>query len=61
MNPAIPVEGITCAVKVAEILIDMGLHTTRVGQYGRLPARKELVGLEEFWNHDIYSNNKPEA
>lgn len=51
-------EGITCAVKTAEIMIDMGLKTTRAGQYGKLPARKELVGLEEFHAHDIYSNGK---
>lgn len=51
-------EGISCAVKVAETFIDLGLHTTRVGQYGTLPARKELVGFEEFQPHSIYSNNK---
>jgi allantoin racemase len=51
-------EGISCAVKVAENFIDLGLKTTRVGQYGKLPARKELVGFEEFQPHDIYSNNK---
>ena len=33
-------EGISCAVKLAEILIDLGLHTTRVGQYQPLPKTK---------------------
>ncbi|HSQ28173.1 MAG TPA: aspartate/glutamate racemase family protein [Anaerolineales bacterium] len=41
-------EGIACAVKLAEVLIDLGLRTTRVGQYLPLPKQKPLVGFPEF-------------
>jgi allantoin racemase len=41
-------EGIACAVKLAEILIDLNLHTTRVGQYQPLPQPKVLKGFPEF-------------
>ena len=43
-------EGISCAVKLAEILIDLELRTTRVGQYLPLPKPKTLEGYPEF-NH----------
>jgi allantoin racemase len=32
-------EGIACAIKLAEILVDLGLRTTRVGQY-QLPTNR---------------------
>lgn len=51
-------EGITCAVKLAEALIDLGLHTTRVGQYLPLPQQKGLVGFEEFQSMYCYTNGK---
>ncbi len=41
-------EGISCAVKLAEILIDLELNTTRVGQYLPLPKPKALKGYPEF-------------
>jgi allantoin racemase len=41
-------EGISCAVKLAEILIDLGLITTRVGQYLPLSKPKALKGYPEF-------------
>jgi allantoin racemase len=41
-------EGISCAIKLAEILIDLGLQTTRVGQYALLPESKNLKGFPEF-------------
>jgi len=41
-------EGISCAIKLAEILIDLGLQTTRVGQYAQLPESKNLKGFSEF-------------
>ncbi len=45
----IPVlEGVSCAVKLAEILIDMHLHTSRVGQYSTIPENKPLDGWPEF-------------
>jgi allantoin racemase len=43
-------EGVSCAVKLVEILIDMGLHTTRVGQYKLLPETKRLKGFDDFRN-----------
>jgi allantoin racemase len=43
-------EGVSCAVKLVEILIDMDLHTTRVGQYTLLPETKRLQGFEDFRN-----------
>jgi allantoin racemase len=43
-------EGVSCAVKLVEILIDMDLHTTRVGQYTLLPETKRLKGFENFRN-----------
>ena len=49
-------EGIACAVKLAEILIDLGVRTTRVGQYLRLPKQKQLVGFPEF--QDLYCFTK---
>jgi allantoin racemase len=45
-------EGISCAVKLVENLIDMGLTTTRVGQYTPLPETKDLVGFDRF--KDLY-------
>ena len=41
-------EGIACAVKLAEVLIDLQLHTTRVGQYLPLSKPKKLKGFVEF-------------
>jgi allantoin racemase len=41
-------EGVSCAVKLVEILIDMGLHTTRVGQYKLLSETKNLKGFDDF-------------
>lgn len=41
-------EGVSCAVKLVEILIDLGLHTTRVGQYTLLPEPKNLKGFDDF-------------
>ena len=41
-------EGISCAVKLVEILLDLGLHTTRVGQYLPLTQPKGLKGFSEF-------------
>lgn len=41
-------EGISCAVKLAEILIDLELQTTRVGQYLPLPKPKALKGYSDF-------------
>jgi allantoin racemase len=45
-------EGVSCAVKLVEILIDLGLRTTRVGQYFPLPESKILCGYPEF--KDLY-------
>src|SRR6056297_3662126 len=45
----IPVlEGISCAVKLVESMLDLGLHTTRVGQYAPLPETKPLKGFPGF-------------
>lgn len=41
-------EGISCAVKLAELLIDLRVVTTRVGQYHPLPETKALDGWPEF-------------
>jgi allantoin racemase len=41
-------EGITCAVKLAENMIDLGMKTTRVGQYEPLSETKPLKGFPEF-------------
>lgn len=41
-------EGISCAVRLSEMLIDLNLHTTRVGQYLPLPKSKKLTGFEDF-------------
>ncbi len=41
-------EGVSCAVKLTEILIDLGLRTTRVGQYTPLPEPKNLKGFPAF-------------
>lgn len=48
-------EGIACAVKLAEILIDLGLKTTRVGQYTPLPKHKKLKGYAEFQHLENFS------
>ena len=50
-------EGVSCAVKLCEILIDLGLHTTRVGQYTLLPETKNLKGFDEF-RHLYWVKNK---
>lgn len=41
-------EGVSCAVKLVEILIDLGLKTSRVGSYYPLPVAKPLKGMPEF-------------
>ncbi len=51
-------EGITCAVKLAEMLIDLHLHTTRVGQYLPLPKPKELKGFGEFQHLENFQVKK---
>jgi allantoin racemase len=43
-------EGVSCAVKLVENMIDLGLYTTRVGQYALLTETKPLIGFEEFQN-----------
>lgn len=48
-------EGISCAIKLAEILIDLNLHTTRVGQYQPLPKPKKLIGFSEFRDLDTFT------
>jgi allantoin racemase len=46
---SVPVlEGISCAVKLAELLIDLSLHTTRVGQFLPLQQPKRLKGFADF-------------
>ncbi|HUI87195.1 MAG TPA: aspartate/glutamate racemase family protein [Anaerolineales bacterium] len=50
-------EGVSCAVKLCETLIDLGLHTTRVGQYALLPETKNLKGFDEF-RHLYWVKNK---
>ncbi len=45
-------EGVSCAVKLTEVLIDLGLRTTRVGQYTLLPEPKNLKGFTAF--KDLY-------
>jgi allantoin racemase len=41
-------EGVACAVKLTEVLIDMEAFTSRVGQYEPLRQRKDLIGHVEF-------------
>lgn len=48
-------EGVTCAVKLVELLIDLGYTTTRVGQYKPLPEPKPLKGFSEFLVLDDFS------
>lgn len=50
-------EGVSCAVKLCEILIDLGLRTTRVGQYALLPEAKSLKGYDGF-RHLYWVKNK---
>jgi len=47
-------EGVSCAVKLTEILIDLGLRTTRVGQYIPLPEPKPLKGFPGFKSLEWY-------
>lgn len=47
-------EGIACAVKLAEMSVDFGLKTTRVGQYASLPERKPLKGFADFQHLEFY-------
>ena len=47
-------EGISCAVKLAELLIDLSLHTTRVGQYLPLKQPKRLKGFPDFQNLETF-------
>jgi allantoin racemase len=51
-------EGISCAVKLAELLIDLSLHTTRVGQYLPLKRSKRLKGFPDFQNLDTFKKSK---
>ena len=51
-------EGISCAVKLAEVLVDYGLRTTRVGQYASIPAPKGLKGMAEFSHLDFFTTKK---
>lgn len=48
-------EGVSCAVKLVEILIDMDLKTTRVGQYAPLPETKALKGFPDFKHLECFS------
>lgn len=41
-------EGISCAVRLAEMLIDLGLKTSRAHHYQPLPTAKALVRFPEF-------------
>lgn len=51
----IPVlEGISCAVKLVESMLDLGLHTTRVGQYSPLPETKPLKGFPGFKHLEFF-------
>jgi allantoin racemase len=50
-------EGISCAVKLAEILVDLNLYTTRVGQYQPLPKPKKLVGFPELQHLECFKLN----
>lgn len=48
-------EGVSCAVKLTEILIDLGLKTTRVGGFAVLSEPKPLKGFDEFRSLDWYT------
>ena len=52
-------EGISCAIKLAEVLIDLGLSTTRAGQYQPLPQPKGLKGFDEFKHLQCFGERKP--
>jgi allantoin racemase len=47
-------EGISCAVRLAELLVDLGLRTSRSHQYGPLPAPKTLRGFDDFCSLDCF-------
>ncbi len=51
-------EGVTCAVKLAEIMVDLGLKTTRVGQYASIPQPKPLKGWPEFQHLEPFKVGK---
>ncbi len=48
-------EGIACAVRLAEILVDLGLRTSRSHQYRPLPAPKTLMGFADFRDLDCFT------
>ena len=48
-------EGVSCAVKLIELMIDYGTITTRVGQYQPLEEPKPLRGFKEFLPLDDFS------
>ena len=47
-------EGISCAVRLAEILVDLGLRTSRSHQYKPLPEPKTLRGFADFGGLDCF-------
>jgi allantoin racemase len=51
-------EGISCAVKLAELLVDLSLHTTRVGQYLPLLQPKRLKGFADFKHLACFGERK---
>jgi allantoin racemase len=50
-------EGISCAVKLAEILVELRVQTTRVGQYYLLPETKPLDSWSEFQHLELFQVN----
>jgi allantoin racemase len=51
-------EGISCAVKLAELLIDLSLLTTRVGQFLPLQQPKRLKGFADFKHLACFGERK---
>jgi allantoin racemase len=47
-------EGIACAVRLAELLVDLGLRTSRRNEYQRLPNPKKLLGFGAFNGLDCF-------
>jgi len=47
-------EGISCAVRLAEMLVDLGLRTSRSHQHRPLPAPKTLRGFDDFCGLDCF-------
>lgn len=48
-------EGISCAVRLAEVLVDLGLKTSRSNEYGPLPSPKGLRGFGDFSGLDCFT------